>query len=119
MSNDPLRLSDYLTHILQAVERIIRYCESMDESAFLLNELVQNAVIRNFEILGEASSKILKSYPDFAKSNPELPLTAAYQLRNALSHGYFKVDYQIVWQTICTDLPKLPQQLKNTIDALR
>ena len=62
MSNDPLRLSDYLTHILQATERIIRYTESMDESAFLLNELVQDAVIRNFEILGEASSNILKSY---------------------------------------------------------
>lgn len=119
MSNDPLRLGDYLTHILHAIERIIRYTESMDEPTFLLNELVQDAVIRNFEILGEASSNILKAYPDFAKANPELPLAAAYQLRNALSHGYFKVDYQIVWQTIHANLPALSKQVQDSIATLK
>lgn len=49
------RLADYLAHILEAIDRIDRYTYDMDELAFLNNELVQDAVIRNFEIIGEAS----------------------------------------------------------------
>lgn len=48
-------LADYLAHILEAIDRIDRYTYDMDELAFLNNELVQDAVIRNFEIIGEAS----------------------------------------------------------------
>ncbi|NHB87981.1 hypothetical protein C5471_09760 [Photorhabdus tasmaniensis] len=51
----------------------------MDELAFLNNRLVQDAVIRNFEIIGEASNNIGKHYPNFAVANPELPLSFAYQ----------------------------------------
>ena len=54
MSGDPQRLADYLTHILQAIERIQRYTDDMDEAGFLQNEMAQDAVIRNFEVLGEA-----------------------------------------------------------------
>ncbi|MCC8463954.1 PAAR domain-containing protein [Photorhabdus bodei] len=49
--------------------------------AFLNNRLVQDAVIRNFEIIGEASNNIGKHYPNFAVANPELPLSFAYQMR--------------------------------------
>ena len=107
MSRDPQRLSDYLAHILEAIERIDRYTEDMDEVAFLNNELVQDAVIRNFEIIGEASNNIEKHYPKFSADHPELPLAFAYQMRNAVSHGYFKVDLEIVWKTIHKDLPGL------------
>ncbi|OCA54367.1 DUF86 domain-containing protein [Photorhabdus namnaonensis] len=79
--------------------------------AFLNNWLVQDAVIRNFEIIGEASNNIGKHYPDFAIANPELPLSFAYQMRNALAHGYFKVDLEIVWKTIHSALPGLYQQI--------
>lgn len=52
MSRDKQRLADYLAHILDAIERIHRYTEDMTELTFLENELVQDAVIRNFEIIG-------------------------------------------------------------------
>jgi uncharacterized protein with HEPN domain len=107
MSRDQERLTDYLTHILEAIERIERYTEDLVEMDFLNNQLVQDAVIRNFEIIGEASNNINKHYPEFAAMHPELPLTFAYQMRNALSHGYFKVDLEIVWKTIHRDLPDL------------
>lgn len=107
MSRDLQRLVDYLAHILQAIERIDRYCEDLSELEFLQHELVQDAVIRNFEIIGEASNNIEKHYPAYAESHPELPLSSAYQMRNAIAHGYFKVDYELVWRTIQSDLPTL------------
>jgi uncharacterized protein with HEPN domain len=113
MTRDQQRLADYLAHITEAIERIERYTEDMDEVAFLSNQLVQDAVIRNFEIIGEASNNIEKHYPDFAAAHPELPLSFAYQMRNAVAHGYFKVDFEIVWRTIRRDLPGLHTQIQN------
>jgi len=85
---------------------------------FLNNELVQDAVIRNIEIIGEASNNIDKYYQDFAKLHPELPLVFAYEMRNAVAHGYFKVDLEIVWKTIKNDLPVLEQQTKEVLQLL-
>lgn len=107
MTTDQQRLVDYLTYILVAIERIESYVSDMDELTFLNNKLVQDAVIRNFEIIGEASNNIEKKYPEFVAVHPELPLSSAYQMRNALAHGYFKVDFEVVWKTICNDLPVL------------
>jgi uncharacterized protein with HEPN domain len=113
MSRDKQRLADYLAHILEAIERIGRYVGGMEQSAFLGNELVQDAVIRNFEIIGEASRSIGAHYPEFAAAHPELPLTSAYQMRNAVAHGYFQVDLEIVWQTIQRDLPVLSRLVRE------
>ena len=113
MSRDQQRVFDYLAHILEAIERIDRYTEDMDELAFLNNQLVQDAVIRNFETIGEVSHNIETHYPVFAAAHPELPLAFAYQMRNAISHGYFKVDFEIVWKTIQRDLPGLHAQVQN------
>ena len=118
MSLDEQRLADYLAHIVEAIERVERYTADMDEVAFLSNQLVQDAVIRNFEIIGEASNSIEKHHPEFSAAHPELPLAFAYQMRNALAHGYFKVDFEIVWKTICSDLPGLRRQIQEVIQDL-
>ncbi len=107
MTHDAVRLPDYLGHILEAIARIERYTAGLDGAAFAQNSLVQDAVIRNFEIIGEASRNISKRYPDFAATHPSLPLGVAYEMRNAVAHGYFKVDLGIVWKTIQGDLPGL------------
>lgn len=118
MSRDLQRLPDYLAHILEAIERIDRYTEDMDELAFLDNQMAQDAVVRNFEIIGEASNNIEKHYPEFAAAHPELPLAFAYQMRNAVAHGYFKVDFEIVWKTIHSNLPELCQQVKAAMQSI-
>ena len=118
MSRDLQRLPDYLAHILEAIERIDRYTEEMDELAFLDNQMAQDAVVRNFEIIGEASNNIEKHYPEFAAAHPELPLAFAYQMRNAVAHGYFKVDFEIVWKTIHSNLPELCQQVKAALATM-
>lgn len=117
MKGDTERLSGYLEHILQAIARIQKYTEDRDEDAFLQGEMVQDAVIRNLEIIGEASRNIERHYPEFATAHPELPLAFAYEMRNALAHGYFKVDLDIVWKTIENDLSPLRAQVQALVQA--
>jgi uncharacterized protein with HEPN domain len=66
-----------------------------------------DAVIRNFEIIGEAANNIQRHYVGFTQLHPEIPFHIAYEMRNALAHGYFKIDLEIVWTTIHHDLPEL------------
>ena len=117
MSRDPQRLQDYLRHILLAIKRIQEYCSDIDELGFLKSQLIQDAVIRNFEVIGEASKNIERSFPEYAAAHPELPLMIAYEMRNALAHGYFKVDLPIIWKTIEINLPVLEDQIVELIEA--
>jgi uncharacterized protein with HEPN domain len=80
--------------------------------------MTQDAVIRNLEIIGEASRNIARDCPEFAAAHPELPLTFAYEMRNVLAHGYFKVDLDIVWRTLERDLPSLQQRVQILAEGL-
>lgn len=112
-----LRVPDYLGHILKAIERIDRYTADMDEAAFLNSELVQDAVIRNIEIIGEASNNIQRVDPAFAAQHDDIPWQVMYTMRNRVLHGYDKVDLEIVWKTIQGDLPVLYQQVRAIADV--
>ena len=118
MSAHSLRLRDYLGHILEAISRINEYLEDMDEVSFLANKLVQDAVIRNFEIIGEASRNVERVAPEFVSAHPELPLSFAYDMRNILTHGYYKVDLGVVWRTVERDLPYLHAQVSLAVKEL-
>ena len=118
MSRDKLRLSEYLRHIVDAVGRITRYSEGMDRSAFDKDELVQDAIIRNIEIVGEASYNIRKHHPEFVDAHPELPWGGAYGMRNALAHGYYAVDLDIVWNVVRSDLPSLARDVDGLLREL-
>ena len=116
--NKSLRVPDYLGHILQAIERIDRYTADMDEVGFLNSELVQDAVIRNIEIIGEASNNIQRVAPEFAALHADIPWQVMYTMRNRVSHGYDKVDLEIVWKTIQCDLPTLYQQVQEVAEEV-
>ena len=118
MSPDPARLTDYLQHVLQAIDRILNYSGGFDEAAFIGNELVQDAVIWNFEVIGEASHNIGIQFPEFASAHPDLPLAFAYQMRNAIAQGYYRVDLTIVWRTIVTDLPDFRFKVQTAANDL-
>ena len=115
MSRDTQRLADYLGHIAQAISRVHRYTAGMDQAAFAAEPLVQDAEIRNLEIIGEASRNIELHHPVFAAAHPELPLAAAFQMRNAIAHGYLKVDLAVVWNTLQADLPSLRSQVVDIL----
>ncbi|AVO50041.1 hypothetical protein C6568_12865 [Melaminivora suipulveris] len=112
-----LRVTDYLGHMLEAMERIDRYTADMDEAAFLESELVQDAVIRNIEVIGEASNNILRTDPAFAAQHEDVPWLVMYTMRNRVAHGYDKVDLEIVWRTIARDLPGLYRQVRALLGA--
>jgi uncharacterized protein with HEPN domain len=105
------RLEEYLDHILQAIKRIEHYTAGLDEAAFLANEEKQDAVVRNIEVLGEAARNVERQYPDYAARHPDVPWSDIYLMRNRVAHGYFSVDFEIVWKTIRNDLPVLAAQI--------
>jgi uncharacterized protein with HEPN domain len=110
-----LRVPDYLGQILFAIERIDRYTADLDEVGFLNNELVQDAVIRNIEIVGEASNNVLRVHKEFAVAHDEIPWQIMYTMRNRVSHGYDQVDLEIVWKTIQGDLPVLYKLVQSAL----
>jgi uncharacterized protein with HEPN domain len=111
----PQRVEDYLDHIAEAIARATGYLQTVPAmEALERNTQVQDAVVRNIEIIGEAVSKIQTVAPDFIKQHSELPWTRMRGMRNIAIHEYFFVDLKIVWTTVKVDLPKL----KNQIDAL-
>ena len=112
---DPQRIADYLLHILEAIDNIQDYTVGMDLDAFMADRKTRDAVIRNLEIIGEACNNIAKNHPAFASQHSGVPWGFAYEMRNALSHGYFTVDHAIVWQTIQQDLPKLKSQISDLL----
>jgi len=111
----PERVEDYLEHIAEAIDRATGYLQPLpDLEAFQTNPQVQDAVVRNIEIIGEAVNKITSTAPDFIKQHPDIPWARMRGMRNIAIHEYFFVDLGIVWTTVRGDFPKLKQQ----IDAL-
>ena len=101
------------------IARIRRYVAGLDRATFLAGEEKQDAVIRNIEIIGEAAQSIRRRYPEFAARHPEIPWGGVYGMRNAIAHGYFTVDFDVVWKTVCEDLPALAEQIRALRGALQ
>ena len=110
-SLNEFRQNDFLQHMLQAIQRIEEYIEERTEDYFLNTPLLQDAVVRNIEILGEASNNLLKRFPEFTSAHSEVPWEAIYYMRNRIIHGYVSIDFQLVWGLISKDLPALQKQL--------
>ncbi|HJU14925.1 MAG TPA: DUF86 domain-containing protein [Stellaceae bacterium] len=109
----PERVEDYLGHIVEAIERAASYVEPLsDIDAFRQNLLVQDGVVRNIEIIGEAANHINRMAPEFIAQHPELPWD---DMRNAVIHAYFNVNLTTVWRTVQEDLPKLKQQIQQLL----
>lgn len=100
----------YLHHILDAIGRIERYMIDVDKEAFLADDsMVAAAVVREFEIIGEAMAQMADTYK---KQYSSVPWREIKDMRNRLIHGYFSVDYEIVWKSATQDLPVLKQQIE-------
>ncbi len=102
----------YLLDILIAARKALKFVEGIDRNKFEESEILQNAVMRPLEIIGEASTKISK---DFRKAHSEIPWREMVGLRNRLIHEYFRIDYGAVWDTIHKDLPKLIEMIEPLV----
>jgi uncharacterized protein with HEPN domain len=103
--------------MLDAVNQIETYTRGKSASDFLSDRLLQDGVVRNVEILGEASRNLLGAFPDATAKFPCIPFTAIYAMRNQLSHGYFVIDLDVVWKVIERDIPGLRKELEAAIAA--
>ena len=120
MRKHPQRVEDYLEHIAQAIDRAIQYVEPFGRlEAFEQNHQVQDAVIRNIEIIGEAANQIQRQAPEFVAAHRELPWVQMRGMRNKMIHNYFDVSLRVVWNTIKHDLPRLKQQIDATLTDYR
>lgn len=105
----------YLQHIMETINNIESFLGNVDKGSFLENIMVQSAVIRQLEIIGEAvknlSSQLKKTY----KSTPWKDIAG---LRDKLIHEYFGVDIRLVW-TICKrELPELKKEILQILNDL-
>jgi uncharacterized protein with HEPN domain len=94
----------YLSHILDAITQIETYTAGLSYDQFSQTRLVQDGVIRQLKIIGEASRNLSD---DFRDQHPELPWPQIISLRNRLIHAYFEVNLGIVWDIVQNDLPPL------------
>lgn len=102
----------YVQHIVAAAHKALRYTQGLSYEAFCQQELVQDAVIRQLEIVGEASAWISET---FAAAHPDWPWRQMKDMRNVLIHAYASVDLQDVWTTVRDDLPQLLQQITDAL----
>lgn len=105
------RLGDYLEHIRQAATDAMTFVEGLSKDDFLEDRRTQQAVIMSLIIIGEASTKIMDRYPDFAAGHSHIPWRNMRAMRNRIAHGYFDINLDVVWDTIQSALPDLLARL--------
>jgi len=105
----------YLHDILSACESVGTFTAGMDFEAFRKDDKTASAVIRKFEVIGEAT----KQLPDeFRQAHPEIPWKEMAGMRDRLIHFYFGVDHRLVWQTVTDRLPRLSRQIRHILERM-
>ena len=104
---------DYLRHILDETEYLIASSRSLDKSSFLKNETLKRAFVRSLEIMGEAVKQLPNSWRD---NYPEVEWRKIAGMRDKLIHNYFGVDYEIVWDVVITEVPRLNAKVKEILN---
>jgi len=105
----------YIRHILDALERIAEYIQGVEETEFYRNNLLQDGVIRQLEIIGEATKQISQ---DTRAENEHIPWKDIAGMRDKLIHEYFGVDVEQVWLTAKQDAPVLRFEIAKILETL-
>ena len=108
MPNNKKDADIYIQHILDSISWIEKYTENVTIEKFLTEHLIQDGVIRQLEIIGEASNKTPEEYKT---KHSDIPWKDIIGMRNKLIHGYFGVDIEAVWNTAQKDIPELKIKL--------
>lgn len=105
------RLPDYIEHMQQAAANACAFVEGLDKATFLEDKRTQQAVIMSLIIIGEAATKVMDNYAEFAQAHAQVPWRNMRGMRNRIAHGYFDINLDVVWETVQTALPELLKQL--------
>ena len=105
----------YLNHILEATNQIESYTAGLSYEAFVQDRLIQDGVIRQLEVVGEACGKLST---EFRAQHADLPWNQIISLRNRLIHAYFDINLGILWEVVQVDLPPFRVQIRTLLDSL-
>jgi len=114
MKDKPSR-KDRLEHMVEAIERVFRFTKGITQEEFQENEMVQFAVIKNLEIIGEAAYNVPKDYRLANEERIEWRKIIAF--RHILVHNYYKINTTIVWNAIEGKLPQLKSDIEELIKS--
>lgn len=89
------------------------FTEGMSQDDFLADQRTQQAVIMSLIVLGEAVTKVMDRYPDFANQHAQVPWRNIRGMRNRIAHGYFDINLELVWDTVQNALPPLADALRE------
>jgi len=103
----------YLDDILEAIEKILQFREGVSFETFSADEMRKDAVIRNFEVIGEAIKKLP---PELTGRYPDIDWKRIAGLRDTLIHGYFNVKPTVLWDIMNEDLPTLKKEIKTVLE---
>ncbi len=102
----------FLKHILDAIKLLREYLKDKSYEDFKNNRMLQDAVIREIEIIGEATKNLSE---EFRNKYPDIPWRQIAGMRDKLIHGYFGVDLDAVWDTATKDIPQLKIKIQEII----
>jgi len=96
--------SIYIDHILNSINRILDYISGKDRQAFEADLVTQDAVVRQLEVIGEATKRVSK---ELRSKHPDIPWADMAGMRDVLIHDYIDVDLGVVWKTASENIPDL------------
>jgi len=102
----------YLHHILDCIQAIEQYTRD-EKDVFMSSRLVQDAVIRNLEVIGEATKRVSS---ELKTKNPHIPWREMAGMRDVLIHDYLGVDLAIVWNVVHRELPSVKEMIRQTLE---
>jgi len=105
-----------LMDILECINKIEKYVEAQNYEQFMEDEKTKDAVVRELEIIGEAANQVPK---EIQRKFISVPWAQIIAMRNRMIHGYFAVDYRIVWDIVMTDLPSLKIEIECMLQKPR
>ena len=107
-----------LEQMLEAAKTACSFVEGMKKIDFLKDIRTQHAVSMSFLSIGEMVARLARDHPGFLEQHPDIPWTTMRAMRNRIAHGYFELDFDVVWDTVLTDAPELVYRLPMILAAV-
>ncbi len=104
----------YLRHILNETQYLVEQIQGLDREEFLRDETLRRAFVRSLEVIGEATKQLPD---DLKKRYGNVEWRAMAGMRDRLIHGYFGVDYEVVWDAVTNNVPVLHQEIARILQS--